>query len=1110
MMVNSARPRRSGAIALLRAAACLVVLLALAVGLPLVLWQATVTALPAGLDDLAHLFSRQETTGVLLLVLAAIGWVGWAGFLVSVAVEVPAQLRGRISPRLPGFRLGQRAAATLVGSILVLLPTGTAMASPAHTAAATATAHPHTAGPTTPARAHGEGQPSDGSHHSTSGSGEAGERSYTVRDVRPAESLWSIAEKELGDGTLWTAIAEANAGRTMPDGTVFRADGIVRPGWTLRLPAPRHAHSAHPQHDAARSVKVTTGQTLSGIAERELGDASRYMEIFETNRDEVQPGGHHFTDPNLLYPGQRLDLPTAHQPAPHHSTNSPHDNPHDEPRAPEPDRAGTPAPDRAHSPAGTPSATPAPHGRPSHHPGNETSARQDNQRQDRDDSAAAPPPAPHPSTTASPKPTARTPAPTTPTPSAPTTAQPSSHSSQSGVETWKLVGVGALLAAALAGALGIKRILQQRRRRAGETIAMPDEASAMEQALTAAAEPASVQLLDTALRTLHHQLLTAQAPLPALRGARVTGRTVDLLLDDPTAAPAAPFTQGPDGWWTLPQNAQLLDPDEARQVPAPWPGLATLGSTPDGDLLLVNLPHARTVLLEGEPAEVRTVVRAIAMEAATCGWTDRTEILTVGLGDELSTLLPQGRVRAVPHLRAATRDLGELLLEQHQADDSEAKPLPWLLICAAEATAEDAWDLADAVSTARDLPVALVLPAAHTAACFPEAELLDASNTSAQTCDMLASPVVLQRVENEDYARFVADLRVAEEPARPAQEPWHHVPGSASAEDLDEPGHFEQSVPYLSLAASAGPATVHLLPAAVPADEDEPPVPELTDPADSAPDNDSSAGGVITLVKEQPVATRPAPEPCDTGAPEIQVLGPVTVTGIAPSGHGAKLSSLAALIYFKPGRGAEALREAMDPKSPWSKGTLQARMSELRGRLGADADGDLYLPRDRSAGYRLSPAVRCDWERFQHLAEQGLALGADRGVDALEEALGLVRGRPFGAGDHAWAAPLLQEMLSRIVDVAHTIATWRRRTGPAQDLEAARRAITLGLDADDTAELLYQDWMLIEDARGNRAGVHHAIETLQNINRRLDVSMEPETENVIKVCLAGNGRAEVV
>ncbi|MFC9672551.1 MULTISPECIES: hypothetical protein [unclassified Streptomyces] len=71
------------------------------------------------------------------------------------------------------------------------------------------------------------------------------------------------------------------------------------------------------------------------------------------------------------------------------------------------------------------------------------------------------------------------------------------------------------------------------------------------------------------------------------------------------------------------------------------------------------------LLLDGESDAVRDTARALALEAATSTWSDGADILTVGLGTELATRLPQGRLRAVPHLRAAQRDLGELLLAHH-------------------------------------------------------------------------------------------------------------------------------------------------------------------------------------------------------------------------------------------------------------------------------------------------------------------------------------------------------------------------------------------------------------------------------------------------------------
>ncbi len=47
---------------------------------------------------------------------------------------------------------------------------------------------------------------------------------------------------------------------------------------------------------------VQSGDTLSSIALALYGDADRWSEIFEANRDKL-------SDPNLVHPGQELRIP---------------------------------------------------------------------------------------------------------------------------------------------------------------------------------------------------------------------------------------------------------------------------------------------------------------------------------------------------------------------------------------------------------------------------------------------------------------------------------------------------------------------------------------------------------------------------------------------------------------------------------------------------------------------------------------------------------------------------------------------------------------------------------------------------------------------------------
>ncbi|MBN1634408.1 MAG: LysM peptidoglycan-binding domain-containing protein [Ignavibacteria bacterium] len=47
---------------------------------------------------------------------------------------------------------------------------------------------------------------------------------------------------------------------------------------------------------------VKSGDTLSGIAKQFYGNANKYMDIFNANKDKL-------SDPNKIYPGQELIIP---------------------------------------------------------------------------------------------------------------------------------------------------------------------------------------------------------------------------------------------------------------------------------------------------------------------------------------------------------------------------------------------------------------------------------------------------------------------------------------------------------------------------------------------------------------------------------------------------------------------------------------------------------------------------------------------------------------------------------------------------------------------------------------------------------------------------------
>ncbi|KND25900.1 hypothetical protein ACFYT5_03115 [Streptomyces anulatus] len=501
------------------------------------------------------------------------------------------------------------------------------------------------------------------------------------------------------------------------------------------------------------------------------------------------------------------------------------------------------------------------------------------------------------------------------------------------------------------------------------------------------------------------------------------------------------------GRWVLNAKATLLAPRNHGEHPtAPYPGPVTLEATENGGLLLADLLHTGALLLDGTADAVLAVGRAMALETGTCGWTDHTEIMTVGLGTRLATLLPRGRVRPLPHVSAAVADLGALLLEAHQqtGDTDMPEPLPWILVCAGDA---------DAVSAARDLPIAIVLPANDaTRAAFPATESIATTPGTPVTLPQLVEePVQLHRLTDEQYRQYLHALQVSEEPAEPAAGTWQlaepHEQTAAAPRPEPHPllrirtfhgeAASDPGSPYPALLASVGaPRTTKA----------DPPAPTDTPEGEAAPGETTpnpTAGDVAggpTTEPDEPAADAGDEQP---SAPEISVLGPLTISGITHSGHGHKVAALAALIHLRPGRTAEFLCTAMDPVNPWSTRTLQTRLSEIRSRLGTAPDGQPYLPRPKH-GYSFHPDVTSDWRLFQDLATRGLA-DPQGGTDDLENALALLRGKPFEGRDFSWADAVQQEMISRIIDTAHTLAV-RHTEGDQPDLDAARRAALRGLE----------------------------------------------------------------
>jgi nucleoid-associated protein YgaU len=171
--------------------------------------------------------------------------------------------------------------------------------------------------------------------------GQAVAQALGLTPLTPAEIQAAVSPEEaqvlqdagfLDRTPLWYYVlaeaAHVGGQRLGPVGSTLVAEvliGLVRrsrssflryPGWSPSLPCAQPGHFTlpdllafagvlpghQPAQPAPRVYVVRAGDTLSGIAQRQLGDAARWPEIFALNRGEL-------ADPHRIFPGQALALP---------------------------------------------------------------------------------------------------------------------------------------------------------------------------------------------------------------------------------------------------------------------------------------------------------------------------------------------------------------------------------------------------------------------------------------------------------------------------------------------------------------------------------------------------------------------------------------------------------------------------------------------------------------------------------------------------------------------------------------------------------------------------------------------------------------------------------
>ncbi len=122
--------------------------------------------------------------------------------------------------------------------------------------------------------------------------------------MQPGDTLWRLAQQNLGHGSRWPEILAANQ-------WIANAN-LIRPGAKLRLPMASSipetvGHASDTRLGSDDSVIIVRrGDSLWSLAKSNLGRSSDWPCLAAANPS--------LRNPNLIYGGQRLLLPTAYGP----------------------------------------------------------------------------------------------------------------------------------------------------------------------------------------------------------------------------------------------------------------------------------------------------------------------------------------------------------------------------------------------------------------------------------------------------------------------------------------------------------------------------------------------------------------------------------------------------------------------------------------------------------------------------------------------------------------------------------------------------------------------------------------------------------------------------
>ncbi|MFV2112924.1 BTAD domain-containing putative transcriptional regulator [Micromonospora sp. LOL_025] len=931
--------------------------------------------------------------------------------------------------------------------------------------------------------------------------------------VRLPSPIQSLTAALLG-ATAVTTVAGATA-HAAPVTTSGGDLPAAEPATTASTPPSTElTHSDPPQTTrAGPTYTVNRGDSLCRIAERTLGDADRWPEIYALNRGTHFPRvGGTLRDPNLIYPGWTLDLPADATPP-----TRPPSHP--------PPRKGPPHTQPPQAPQ-LPPTSPEP--------------------------ATSTPRAPtaSPQTTTAPSRSAEAPAPATPDTASPATHDTSRTGDRTTRGVWLPSGSWVDLSLALAIAAAVALVWAHRRRRY-----VPREPTATPHMNAPALAP-----MPQVVRQLLRGLRRAAGDNPTLydrhgghdddaddfvdeppstgtgdggevQEADTQGATARSSCDDGEPAPPLTLDDPPSALWPS-TGLELTGPG----AEAAARGLLTAALAADG----AQHPEVPTEVV----VPSTTTVMLLGTAALTLPHTPRLTI-TASVDEALELLEAQTMRR--------TR-----LLHQHEVDsvtelrrvDPYEEPLPPVMLLTAATSRRECARIAGLLAQGKHLDIHGVLlgtwpendtvtatdtegapptDAARLAVLDPSQAIVVAADgttsradgqdadhfghpadigrlavlTPTETIDLLITLAESHTGQPQTPAPIEAASTAAEEPDSPSRPKEQKIPSQAVPPKADTPSFSEDGAALPASGPGPVPAATTIAP--TPSDSGQTTITETaaattragTATASAADTTDDGGGSdsATTRAMQEPDIDGAAgnSRQAGPGRVEVTVLGPAAIADVPP-GPTLRKKALEVLVYLAVHDGnasAEAILDDLLPDAPANKapGRLYTYVSDLRATMRRTAGPGTYLthPNHRYALDRDMIDVDL-WRMRAAIRDANQATEPSERLAALRRAVDTYGGHLAEGADYEWIEPYREAIRQQALDAYLALAD-ALAGNPAEQLPVLDAAIR----HNPYAEELYQQAMRTRAALGHLDAVRALRRALTRALSEIDAEPSDET-----------------